>query len=469
MKLRAVAAMLDGGRLLLARGVRVDGKLRIEAASRVLLPSDEGPDPDLRHELARSGMLGHPTVLVVPSERAFLCFHRPQVRDEGALHETIRYEVEPELPLPAEDLLVDCESRFGDGGHRKSLVAAVPARDVFGEAEQLRRLGISPTHVTVRAAALAGSYAAAGLTNGHGRAIGLHGAVGGLDVVRLGEGRLEGLRAIPLPEGEEHGHLPDLALSPLAEAAILGELSAAYVSGQVSATNGVSGQLRDSLGLSPSNVSVESVADGLSEEETQLLSGPAFPLIGALGQLLGYPSAPDIDLADTRERRRSWLAHCRLPLRIAAALLLLLAVLWTASGMAARSGLDTRRQRADESLAVLWQQVHPDKPLPVDPVRSLRAGLFASGRGSGGGPHHVLSTLARVTSVLGEEGDVPYRHIAIAGHTVTVHGAAPDYAAVDALLRRLERDAGFAVGQPRMTREPGGVSFRVELEDADAD
>jgi hypothetical protein len=413
-------------------------------------------------------MLGHPTVLVVPSERAFLCFHRPQVRDEGALHETIRYEVEPELPLPADELLVDCESRFGDAGHPKSLVAAVPARDVFGEAEQLRRLGISPTHVTVRAAALAGSYAAAGLTNGHGRAVGLHGAMGGLDVVRIAEGHLEGLRAIPLPGGEP-SRLPDLALSPLAEAAILGQLKAAYVSGRLSATNGVSGRLEGSLGLRSSGVSVDAVGEGLSEGEVEILNGPGFPLIGALGQVLGLPSTPDIDLADTQERRRSWLEHCRMPLRIAAALLLLFAVLWTASGVAARSRLAARRQRAEESIRVLWQQVHPGQPLPVDPVRSLRAALSASGPGRTGGRHHALAVLSRLTSVLPEDGDVPYRHIAISGNTVTVHGMASDYAAADSLLRRLEHDAGFAVGQPRMTREPGGVSFRVEMEDADAD
>ncbi len=468
---RAVALSLTEDGLLLLRACGRGRVLCVEAVEAMPLPADPDAVRTSRKGLAHRGFLGLPTILAYPSNKAFICFHSPSVRSERAARQTLRYEVEGEIPAPIEGMVLDFDSLVDAAGPvERVVVGAAFEGEVRAQLAVLAALGLVPTQVTLEAAALANAYGAVGLVNNHDRLLGVHFGPGSVDVVRLRAGVLEELRTVPTDgDVDVPGEgLPPLVRSSITEAAILGDVDRLCVSGRRASAGAALERLRRDLGVPGVDTGLGGLdVEGLSEEEVALLWEEGLPLIGAAGEALGLRPVTSLNLLDPAQQLHGWVGLLKRPLLAAATLLLLLAFLWVADGVAGTRRGKSKREAAMAELLTVWERLHPGTPLPQDPTRTLRSELSAQvgrRRARGPGGPAVLDTLRRLTLPLPATGGAaPYRHIHIAAGKVAIEGVAPDYVAVDALIGGLRGIGGFDPGVPAMIGRPGGVTFRLEL------
>jgi hypothetical protein len=461
---RATAASLTAGRLTLLRLARRAGSLHVEAAESFALPDGAEARSDLRRRVAEQGFAAAPVVLVMPSHRTYCRVHRPAVATERALRRTIRYELEPDLPVPPDTLAFDYVPA-GGGKDGRVLFVGCPADEVRAAIGALRTLDLEPLVVTTGAAGLASACSTLGVT---GRALCLHFGRDAVDVLHLEDGALCDARAFPVDGQPREDVLPPAARAAVVAAAASGGLDAVLLSGTDGWAEAASPAVEQESGLRPRRLSIpEAALAGLPPQARAVAAAEGLPLFGAAAELLGADGSPGLNLMLPRLAARVGAVHLRLPMRAAAVALALLLVVWTAAGFVHARRADRELRASRGALAVLWDRYHPGQALPPEPARVLRGELavYAGRDGPQGAPRSAaLDVLRRIASAAPEGlGDVPYSRVHIAPDGCTAEGSAPDYAAVAALVHALERDGGFAVGSPEMQRQAGAVSFRLEL------
>lgn len=468
---RVVSARLTEGKLCLLRASRSGGPVRIEAVEALDLPADAESTATARKALGERGFLGLPTVLVLSSRRAFVCLHHPSVQERKALQQTIRYEVEKEMPMPVEGMALDFDY-VGNGlnGSARVLIGAVSGEELRSQLEALRPLGLSPTQATLTGAAVGNAYNALGLTNGSGRTLGLHFGDGSVDVIRLKDGAIEEMRAVPAEEGS-HGNgsgLPALVRSSVVEAGIWGDLDAACVSGPPEKAEAASVEVVRELGMPVLKPDWDGLdLSGLPEGDAALLKDKGLPLFGAAAEALGAGPATSLNLLDPARQASQWLSFLRRPLRAASLAFVILLALWSAVGVVRLYEAGHGQREAASELSALWTKLHPGARLPVDPGRSLKSELsayVAYVTPAEGSRLPMLESLLSLTKPISSTaGGLPYQKIRTNREGVLVEGSLPDYVAVDALLKRLKEEGGFEPASPEMTSRSGAVSFVIQL------
>jgi type II secretory pathway component PulL len=470
MSRRVLAVAHLEGRLLLLKARRRADRLVVERVESLACPDGNSSLGAARDRLAGRGLLGLPTVLVLPARMAFVCLHRPGIAEGKALTETIRYDVEGELPAAVDEMSLDFDCMDGEeAGKARVLVGAALKGDLQGELDLLKGLGLTPQQVTPGAVSLGNAYRALGLANGDGRLLALHVTGDGIQVVRLNGRGTEDVRAIYThwPEAGEGLGLPPLGRSSVMESVLAGDVEGVYLSGTDALRQRAAGWLRDEASLRVSEPSLQGLdAEGLSEDEMRLLREEGLPLIGAAGEALGFRAAAALNLLDARQQAAGWLSALRKPLSAGACLMVLLVFLWAAAGLGALAHTERLRHTAEADVSALWNGLHPGMALPVDPARTLRseaaglAGYGPYGRRAFG----TLDALRKLTAPLSEAGSqAAYRQVRITRSGVSLQGAAASYAAVDILVQCLRQQGGFDVASPEMSRQPGAVTFRLTV------
>jgi len=463
-----VAVSLEHDELLAIRASREGEGLRVESVVRLAVAGAAEDRQEVRAELDTLGLVGHPTVLVVPSRGAFVCLHRPGVQDGKALRGTIRDEIEDRLPVPMDGMAVDFDL-VSDGGEEglEVLAAAVAEEELNRQLKTLEAIGLTPTQATIGGAALLNAYSLLCPAEERRNTLGIHFSRDAVDVLRMRDGRPQEMRSIlTAPGGEEPGEdLPVLLRSSTLKAELGADLDAIYVSGCPEKADAAIGRLGRELTAPVERVDLTRAgAADLPDDQIDLLCEGGLPLVGAAADALGLKALLSLNLLPSRQQRDGWLVYLGTPVRAVAVLLAAVLVVWVAGGFALLSRTRAETEGAESELAALWHELHPGEAIPLDPVRTLRGELASAGRhGSISGAPAVLDGLRRLAR---SKGSVTYHRIRIAGGGMTVEGRAADYAGVDALMGRLGDAGEFEVGTPEMSGTGGGVRFRVELREA---
>jgi len=411
-----VSVSLAGNEALLVRASARGQSLRVEAVESMALPGDLSSRREARRRLTERGFLGLPTTLVLSAGRAFLCFHRPGVRDEKAVRQTIRYEVEREIPVPVTGTVSDFDFLSGElGSGRRVVFAAVSEDDVNAQVAALEQIGLRPSQATLESAALCNAYANLGVRKGNGQLLAIHFSPESVSVIRVGRDGLEDMRGIALngEEGAVAREVPQLLRSTLLAANLAGDVERLYVSGPPAERPSVVAQLQRYAGVRLLSPELEGLGlDGLSGEEVGVLHKKGLPLIGAACEALGLRCMVSMNLLDTRRQLPGLDTVLRRPLRVAAVLLIALLLAWSSEGLLGAARVRAARLEARAELAELWHEFHAGAPLPLDPARAIRSELAAhreGGRETPQGRLGVLRVLRRVAGPLtASRGDPPY-------------------------------------------------------------
>lgn len=413
----------------------------------------------LREVLSKLEGRGEDWVYLFPSSRTMI--HRIPLpfRDRKKNQQVVKFEVEPFLPFPADQVVVDFYSAEKDEAGKEALVFAARKGNLGESLSMLKEAGLDPERVVPEALALFW------LIRGLGKASEGPGALLDLGQEKatliLWQGkRMKLARSIPMSGGVPNAAAnPNLA--PLAEEVKRTFLSAGYGTGGQSVEKvyltgggllapGVDRSLSQSLGTPVSILDLGEAAGEVPQEHRPSLGA-------ALGAAWGEPSADWVNLRREEFAPLQKAQRARGRLKVLISYAVILGILGVASFLLNLYLQERKFRDLKAQIRKEFSQALPDVKKVVNELQQMKARvqeekakLGSLGGGPGGGsPLEVL----REFSLMVDPGTkVRVTELLVDPESIEVNGEADSFDAVNQLKARLDRSGNFKDVQLKTAR-----------------
>jgi type II secretion system protein L len=413
----------------------------------------------LREVRDKAGGRGEDLVLVFPSSRTMV--HRLSLpfRDRKKNRQVIKFEVEPFLPFPPEQVLVDFYSGEKDEAGKEALVFAARKEDLGESLAVLKEAGLDPERVVPEGLALFWLIRGLGRnSDGPGALLDL-----GLDkaTLILWQGnRLSLARSIPISGGPAAGaenpnldHLAGevkrtfLSTGDGLEARSIGRI---YVTGGVSLAPGAESILSRSLDIPVSLLNLGEVAGEAPAEHRPALAA-------ALGAAWGESSADGVNLRREEFAPAQKARRARGRMKVLISYGIILAILGV-SAFLLNLHLQERKYRdLKAQMRREFSRALPEVKRVVNELQQMKARvqeetakLGSLGGGPGGGS--PLDILREVSLMVDPGAKVRVTEFLVDSEAIEINGEADSFDAVNGLKARLDQSAKFKEVQLKTAR-----------------
>jgi general secretion pathway protein L len=427
----------------------------------------------LRQVLPKLEDRGEGLVYSFPSRQTMI--HRIPLpfADRKKNRQVVKYEVEPLLPLAADQVIVDFYSPGKNSGQEKTLVFAVRKGDLGDHLALLKEAGLDPESVVPEALALFALARTLGKTSAGGGAL-LDLGDEKATLVLWQNDRLVLARSIPLAVSA--GQQPAAHdLSRLAEEVRRTLLSAGYgpenrmveeifLTGGNSLPPGVEKDLADLLPAPVSPLDLEEVSGEVPKEIR-----PALAV--ALGAALGGAAGEEVNLRREEFASSQKAQRARGRMKILVSYAAILAVLGVTAFVLNYSLKERRYQGLRTEIRKEFTQALPEVKRVVNELQQMKARvqeerLKLAALGGGGGSGSPLEILRGLSMVVDPSMKVRVTELVIDPEAVEVNGEADSFDTVNQLKSRLERSPGFKEVQLKTARASSlenVVEFKLQM------
>lgn len=402
---------------------------------------------------------GENLVYLFPSSRTMV--HRIPLpfRDREKNQQVVKFEVEPLLPFPAEQVVVDFYSAERDEAGKEALVFAARKGTLGESLSLLKEAGLDPERVVPEALALFW------LIRGQGKSLGSPGALLDLGQEKatliLWEGnRLELARSVPISRGGPSAAAhPDL--SRLAEEVKRTFLSAGYGAGSQSVERifltgggslafGADRSLSRFLGKPVSPLDLDGAAGEVPKEHRPLLGA-------ALGAAWSESSADSFNLRREEFAPFQKAQRARGRIKILVSYAVLLGILGGSSFLLNLSLQERKYRGLKAQIRKEFSQALPEVKRVVNELQQMkarvqeeRAKLGSLGGGPGGGS--PLEVLREVSLMVDPGAKVRVTELLVDSGAIEMNGEADSFDTVNQLKARMDRSGIFKDVQLKTAR-----------------
>ncbi|MEJ5358237.1 MAG: type II secretion system protein GspL [Desulfobacterales bacterium] len=454
---------------------------RLLGASTVPLPGGPGGEGALREALEK--LLSLPAAreadcaISLPADWFFLRTVTVPFSSPKKIRLVLPYELEPDLPLPAEALAFSFApiGPAGDAGRTRVLAAAIEKRRLEAVTAALAAVGLEPARLTLSGFALALWAAQSGELPPRFFHLQVESRFAALYLVE--EGRIRLARSFPLPGAESEREAAILRQFRLT-AGMLGEAeeegngpAAVLLAGSGGATLDAA-RLAQSLSRSVRGIDVRAASGIAAEGETDPRSWDPFRRNGALALALAeIENLHSLSLGRGGLPGRQILTRHRGHLLRTAALAAAALVLGIGQAAVETTLLDRRAAALDARMAAVFREAFPEARATVDPYRQMRAGLQEIKKSalsaSGAGSPRSIDLLRRLSEAVPAEIPVVIERLVLGPEGLLVTGTTAGFQEVETIKDRLERTAGFksvAIGSANLDRGGKEVNFQLKVD-----
>ena len=451
------------GVLPLKRKEREDSRTEIIRRLREVFSKLEGKGEDL--------------VYLFPSSRTMV--HRIPLpfRERKKNQQVVKFEVEPFLPFPADQVVVDFYAADKDEAGKEALVFAARKGDLGESLSMLKEAGLDPERVVPEALALFW------LIRGLGKAADGPGALLDLGqenatLILWQRNRLNLARSIPISGGgiaaAAHPNLARLAEEVnrtfLSAGYSPGGQSAreVYLTGDGSLTQGVGQSLSQYLGKPVSPLDLGEAAGEVPEEQRPVLCA-------ALGAAWGDSSADWVNLRREEFAPAQKAQRERGRLKILISYGVILAILGVGSFLLNLYLQERKYGELKAQIRKEFFQALPEVKRVVNELQQMkarvqeeRAKLGSLGGGPGGGS--PLEVLREVSLMLDPGSKVRVTELLVDPESIEVNGEADAFETVNQLKARLDRSGKFKDVQLKTARASSlenVIEFKIQMKQGD--
>ncbi len=466
-------------------GVVIDSGIKgsaVEACARVAL---EGPQ-DLGRNL--SGALEHlaaqmditATICSVSLPPGSVSFRRIQLpfSDRKKIHQVLPYEIEPQLPYPVEDLVIDyyiVGPRRSD--HSDIIAAAVQKVTLEALLAVLTPLGIDP--VTITSAGFATALCLAD-TDVQATSWILADSDGvDLSLFCVEAGNLKLARAARLPASNldvpaadilRQIHRSRLAFQDTASPdfvpeSVFSNRTDLLASDQQSAAPALAGLPLKKIELT----------DRLSSREIEMAGHLSVPGLDDNALALGYLETSGLKGLNFRrgpfEKKKQWREHRKRIISSGALALLLLLLSFTNIFVDAYY-LGKQVERLDQDITAVFKTALPDVKRIVDPLQQMRIKLAETKQQLAfpletGHRTRIIDLLKAISTRIPEPTDVEMTRVVIGRDNILISGNTDTFNAVDDIKTRLEEDAAFqkvVISSANLEKSGNRINFKLKVQ-----
>ncbi len=427
----------------------------------------------LRQILPKLEDRGEGLVYAFPSRQTMV--HRIPLpfADRKKNRQVVKYEVEPLLPLAADQVIVDFYSPGKNSGEGKTLVFAVRKGDLGEHLALLKEAGLDPESVVPEALALFSLVRALGKTSaGSGALLDLGDEKAAL--ILWENDRLVLARSIPLAGSPvPPAAAPDL--SRLAEEVRRTFLSAGYgpenrpvgqvfLTGGNSLDPGLDKKLGDLLPASVSSLGMEGMGADLPEKILPTLAV-------ALGAALGAAGGEEVNLRREEFASSQKVQRARGRMKILISYACILAVLGIVTFLLDYSLKERKYQYLRTEIRKEFTQALPEVKRVVNELQQMKARVQEeraklAALGGGGGSGSPLEILRELSQMVEPSMKVRVTELIVDPEAVEINGEADSFDAVNQMKSRLDRSARFKEVQLKTARASSlenVVEFKLQM------
>ncbi len=387
------------------------------------------------------------------------------------------YELEPDLPLPAEALAFSFTPIGPDAeaGKTQVLAAAIEKSRLEAVTGALAAVGLEPACLTLSGFALALWAAQSGQLPPRFFHLQVESRFAVLYLVQ--EGRIRLGRSFPLPQAAAEREAVLLRQIRLTRG-MLGEAAEEDAAPETLLLSGAGAaaldpvRLAEGASLAVRGIDVRAASGIAGEQQTDASSGDPFRRNGALALALAeIENLRRLSFSRGGLPGRRILTRHRGPLLRTAALAAAALLLGIGQAAVETTLLQRRAAELDRRMAAVFREAFPEARATVEPYLQMRAGLqeLKKSATSASGPanHRSIDLLKRLSEAVPTEIPVVIERLVLGAEGILVTGTTAGFQEVEAIKDRLERTAAFravTIGAANLDRGGKEVNFQLKVD-----
>lgn len=464
--------------VLVKSGLR---ETRLLGASSVPLPGGTGAEGAFHAALGE--VLSLPAAreadcaISLPADWFFLRTLTVPFSSPKKIRLVLPYELEPDLPLPAEALAFSFApiGPAAEAGQTRILAAAIEKRRLEAVTAAFSSVGLEPSRLTLSGYALALWAAQSGELPPRFFHLQVESRFAALYLVEQGRIRLARSFLLPEAEAEREAALLRqfrLTVGMMEEAEEEGGGPAEILLAGAGGAALDAARLAESLSLPVRTIDVRAASGIAAEGETDPRSWDPFRQNGALALALAeIENLHGLSLDRGGLPGRQILTRHRGHLVRTAALAAAALVLWIGQAAVETHLLERRATALDARMTAVFREAFPEARATVDPYLQMRASLQelkkSAPSASGPGSPRSIDLLRRLSEAVPAEVPVVIERLVLGPEGLLVTGTTAGFQEVETIKDRLERTAGFksvAIGSANLDRGGKEVNFQLKVD-----